>query len=670
TSTVPTTYQIYYHFAQDSIPPALRVRGTEVLQGQFIGIADNTGPSTGHHLHFHVHTNANAYWGSSVDITFDDVKINGGRPRTCTEAKNFPKYGAECVSGNWLLSGNGDMERPTGGISQPSAGTVITKATRSVSGWGRDDKAVQSMQLLVTYDGNWKPIGPVLKESPFTIPIDLCKAGIPDGEFFLSLQVMDTSGKLSQPLTGLTPLIKQYDCFPPPTPTPMPGCIPAEDGAAVYTGANYQGSCSTLKIGEYTKRSRFGDLGGKSIRSILVGSNAAVELFAGENFTGERLVVFESQLDIEKYPVGVDGVDSMIIRQRPAVPAPPVLVTPSNVDGLAPDDTDQLTLTWNGAEGAEEHRSELLGAEGFKLTQEWQKEMRWNVGTLPAGEYTWTVWSRNIIGESSASINFEVDLHKPLPESQLEPLAKLTRSTAVELRWVIKDEASPAKFEIQYRVTGSEWKDWRSEIEGSQRRVWFFGNPGKHYEFRMRAVGANGKAEPYPEFAEAETEIEAECTPDSFDVSLTGNNDPGNPTPLDVGVNQSHNICGSGDQDWIVFMGEMGKSYRIQTTPDGGAAVIIELYGGDDASLLGSQSPSDLGKATQLDWIAPGDGLYYLRLQPIDERLNGTETGYSLRIDPMGQVYTPTLLCGGLALPGLWMLVKLFLALRARMRRE
>jgi hypothetical protein len=46
-STTPTTYQVYYHLAQNSIPAALRVKGAEVMQGQFIGNVDDTGYSTG-----------------------------------------------------------------------------------------------------------------------------------------------------------------------------------------------------------------------------------------------------------------------------------------------------------------------------------------------------------------------------------------------------------------------------------------------------------------------------------------------------------------------------------------------------------------------------------------------------------------------------------------------
>jgi hypothetical protein len=60
-TTSPTTYQLYLHLAKDSIPVDLRERGASVVQGQFIGIADNTGQSSGHHLHFQVHSNPDSY---------------------------------------------------------------------------------------------------------------------------------------------------------------------------------------------------------------------------------------------------------------------------------------------------------------------------------------------------------------------------------------------------------------------------------------------------------------------------------------------------------------------------------------------------------------------------------------------------------------------------------
>ena len=97
-STTPYTYHLYLHIAKGSVPQNLRKFGVPVFQGQTIAFADDTGYSTGHHLHFMVieqgtlNACVNYCWGKSVDITFRDVDINwdaatqGGRPRLASEA--------------------------------------------------------------------------------------------------------------------------------------------------------------------------------------------------------------------------------------------------------------------------------------------------------------------------------------------------------------------------------------------------------------------------------------------------------------------------------------------------------------------------------------------------------------------------------------------------------
>lgn len=112
-STTPWTYQIYLHLAKNSIPAKLKVVGTPVAQGQKIGNVDDTGISTGHHVHFMVvekntlSSCRNYCFGKSVDITFSDVKINwhngtrGGRPRLEAEASWYGGQGQRrYVSGN------------------------------------------------------------------------------------------------------------------------------------------------------------------------------------------------------------------------------------------------------------------------------------------------------------------------------------------------------------------------------------------------------------------------------------------------------------------------------------------------------------------------------------------------------------------------------------------
>ncbi len=149
-TTQPVTFQLYLHMAYNTLPEELRKRGAMVSQGQFIGNADDTGASTGHHLHFMVHTNPNYWWGNSVDVRFQDVPINDGVPRMCFEAKYWPGYGAtDCIVGEWYTSGNRDGTGPFLSISPLAATTYSTVVGLTYGGYD-PLSGLKAMQLKVT----------------------------------------------------------------------------------------------------------------------------------------------------------------------------------------------------------------------------------------------------------------------------------------------------------------------------------------------------------------------------------------------------------------------------------------------------------------------------------------------------------------------------------------
>ena len=280
TSTNPTTYQVYLHLAQNSIPTELRKVGAKVVQGQFLGKADDTGYSTGHHLHFHVHTNAEDYWGKSVDIVFEDVSINGGRPRTCSESGAFPQLGDECMPGNRLVSNNGDSEPSTGGITSPQVGDKVKAPTLNVNGWMKDDIGVLSGQLYYKTVGGWSLIGEQITKEKFSTTIDLCEARIPDGKFKLTLVVTDRAGNVATAV-GRMDLVKRYDC--PPLP---PVCTPADDEIALHNDTEFQGSCQLLKIGEYADLSGLELVRNDQALSLQVGPGVTAMVYSEPNFAG------------------------------------------------------------------------------------------------------------------------------------------------------------------------------------------------------------------------------------------------------------------------------------------------------------------------------------------------------------------------------------------------
>ena len=398
TTTTPVTYQLYLHLAQSSIPEELKVKGKPVMQGQFIGIADNTGQSTGHHLHFQVHTSAISYWGVSVDITFNDVAINGGRPRRIDSYINELPYCWPtdiCLQGQQsYVSANivqGDTTPPVGDIINVTTGQTVTTPQLLLTAWAQDmGSGLKSIQLVAKYDGTWRNIGPEYSASPVVYEWDLCGGGVPDGPVSVAVRLLDQQGNLN-PLAGLTHFSKAFAC-----PAPPPACVPGVEQVALFAEPNYEGQCAVFNAGDYATTSVFPDNQAGSLR---VGANTWVTLFASSSFRdrSETFVTDDSNLSDNR--VGLNTVSSLRVKARSTLPAAPLLLWPPA--GYVLPATATASLFWEDTGGAQQFQMRLSGP--VEMTSEWQVEPYLNVGGLPAGSYTWQVKARNAAGESAWS---------------------------------------------------------------------------------------------------------------------------------------------------------------------------------------------------------------------------------------------------------------------------
>jgi hypothetical protein len=322
TSTVPTSYQVYLHLAQDSIPAAFRTPGARVYRGQFLGIADDTGYSTGHHLHFQVHTNGASWWGGSVDITFDDVSINGGRPRRVDEAAWYGGEGAD-----WYTSGNksgNDFTPPVAGITAPADQSAVGVSTVRLEGYASDSGSGFSHAYFIADTGNgWEKVGPIFTSSPFSYDWNLCSSGVGAGAVSISLRAWDRDGNPVDGYPGLRSIVHTASC-----PAPPPACTPDADQVAIYAEPDFGGSCAVKDVGTYAGGSVLAPVGADQAASIRVGANVIATLYSEPDFYGRVEALNADDRNLEDNVIGSGAVSSMQVTWRDATPGPATMVWP------------------------------------------------------------------------------------------------------------------------------------------------------------------------------------------------------------------------------------------------------------------------------------------------------------------------------------------------------
>ena len=420
TTTSPTTYQLYMHLAQDSVPAPLRVVGAPVRQGQLIGIADDTGVSSGNHLHFMVHTNATSYWGTSVDITFADVTINGGRPRIlsdkayCKSSDVCDSFQSSYVSGNFMVP---DHTPPTGGITSPPHGSVITSAVLPLEGFAADSgSGIASAQFIAKYGSEWKPIGGTFSTNTFSINWDMCADKVPDGPVSLALTLKDKALNQTSGLPGLIHITKNVDCATPPS-----ACTPSASQIALFAGADFQGQCIVLDVGSFNSPAQLGKVGDDNVSSIQVGSNVLATLFSKSNLLGRAEAFFANDSNLADNHIGAEKTSSLLVQARTNLPAVPRLVSPENNASFSSDAS--LSLAWENAGAASQYQLHLVKGASEILLTPWTSQSFWHLSGLASGSYTWQVKARNSNGETSWSTAQNLAITASAQSEPLSPLA-------------------------------------------------------------------------------------------------------------------------------------------------------------------------------------------------------------------------------------------------------
>jgi hypothetical protein len=405
-STIPTSYQLYYHMAYNTIPERLRTVGAAVRRGEYIGDADDTGASTGHHLHFHVYqtaTGSNWSWGPSVDFTFDDVPVNGGRPRTCAEASEYPDLGSQCFPSNYYTSGNTPANPPSGTLDLPVNHQIVTSRTVRVQGLASDDIQIVRIQVLVDYDGSWKAIDDITPNGngPYAKDVDLCSAGVPDGPFKLTVRIYDREGSQVAGLP-VQQMIKAFTCggIEPPSP---PACTPTENQVALYADTDFRGACQKFNVNNNAgyPASALTTLGDNNAASIQVGSGVRAVLFdrtgdvSSSTIAGRIETVDATDASLIDNRIGVDRVSGLWVVSRSVGPDETFIRPVGNrmAESPVPSSVDSLVLAWEGGLAASSYEISLAGP-GASWTKTVSAKSV-SVGNLPAGSYTFTVKSRN-----------------------------------------------------------------------------------------------------------------------------------------------------------------------------------------------------------------------------------------------------------------------------------
>ena len=435
----PTLFQLYMHLSQNSIPQALKSVGAPVARGQFIAVADNTGASSGSHLHFQIEhqptwPSANPYWNTALDMTFLDVDINGGRPRSsyfdppyCRDSDICDVFRSTYVSGNYYL---GDSIPPTGELTGITTGELINTEKITLSGWGSDEQSgLDYGQLKAYFDGAWHNLGPQFNPS-ITYTWDFCNPDLPvtNGPVSVAMLLYDVAGNPA-PQVGLSHFTQNYSC-----PIPPPACVPGPNQVTMFEDAYYHGGCAKYDVGNYPTGNSLNPIGNNDAESILVGENAIATLYSSENFTGHSQAVTQDAGYIQYQWVSANTLSSMKVSSKDVVPEAPILTNP--VVSSVFREGDVIPFSWMNGGGGIEYQVEIYLNTHLLQTLSWQGDPIRYVDSLALGAYSWRVQARNAAGVSAWSQGSTFSIESPIviPVPETVPYSDTMETT--QSKWV------------------------------------------------------------------------------------------------------------------------------------------------------------------------------------------------------------------------------------------
>jgi hypothetical protein len=396
-----------------------------------------------------------------------------------------------------------------------------------------------------------------------------------------------------------------------------------------------------------------------------------VNLYDNPDFSGEPVNVLKSNTNMLDAISFADGIRAIEILDKPDLPMTPQISQPRNQYDLSPTVEDEVILEWNSDSNVSQYSWELSGPDGFFLQSEPELVNSYNAGHLAQGEYLFLLTAENVIGTTQSSIHFTVRPIDEASQTVLQAIPEQTASTAIELKWDIPYGVEDlAAIEVQYKINDGEWQDWQRNISAQMRNAWFIGEPGNSYAFRMRSIDLSENVEEYPEEAEAFTTIEEQCVADEYEAGEDSSSLV-QASLMEINDTQIHNICGPADEDWITFPANEGESLQISSTPiSGAAAVILQVYRSDRYTKVAEVYPTSLNEKSTMNMKVDSDGVYYLRVIPLDQKVYGTDARYELSITRTGEKPAPSFVLPAIALPFVWFMIKIASSVKVRKKKE